>query len=185
MRISTKRILSIILSAAFFIGAIFVFTGPIQGEMKTINEKRAKLATQESLYASQSQAITQVQKLIGSFQDSKSIQTTTSFAMPNGEQAVSALRQIEAIGRAATVSFSSVRFKSAPPRAAATQFLKKLGVLEITLVANGDYASVKELLRKLETTVRVANIKSFTFHPGNVRTAKDTIEVVVEMYYQI
>lgn len=185
MRISTKRILSIIFSGVFFIGAIYMFTGPVQDEMKTINDKRAKLATQQSLYASQFQAIGQVQKLISSFQDSKNIQAQTSFAIPNGEQAVSALRQVEAIGRASNVSFSSVKFKSSAPRVTAQQFLKKLGVLEVTINAGGDYANLKDFLRKLETTVRIANIKSFAFHPGLLRNTKDSVEVVVEMYYQI
>ncbi len=185
MRVSTKRILSIVFSGVFFIAAIYVFTGPIQDEMKTINDKRAKLATQQQLYTSQAQAIEQVQKLISSFQGSQNVQTTAGFAMPNGEQAVSALRQVEAIGRAANIAFGSVKFKSAPPRIGAQQFLKKLGVLEVDITASGDYANLKDFLRKLETTIRIANVKGFVFHPGMLRNAKDSIEVTVEMYYQM
>ncbi len=185
MRISTKRILSIIFSGVFFIGAIYMFTGPVQDEMKTINDQRAKLATQQSLYASQSQAIAQVQKLISSFQGTSNIQSSISFAIPNGEQAVSALRQVEAIGSAANITFSSVKFKSTAPRVTAQQFLKKLGVLEVTIAASGDYANLKDFMRKLETTVRIANVKEYSFHPGLLRNAKDSVEITVEMYYQM
>lgn len=185
MRVSTKRILSIILSGVFFIGAMYMFTGPVQDEMKSINDKRGKLATQQQLYASQSQAIAQVQKLISSFQDSKNLQSQTSYAIPNGEQAITALRQVEAIGRASNITFGSVKFKSTAPRVTAQQFLKKLGVLEVSISATGDYANLKDFMRKLETTVRIANVKNYSFRPGLLRNAKDSVEMTVEMYYQM
>lgn len=185
MRISTKRILSIGIAGLFFIGALFVYLNLIQGEMKKINEKRAKVATQNSLYSNQKQAIDQVESLINQFKNVKNIQETVSLAIPNGEQAVRALRQVEAIGSVSGVKITSAKFQVLSSRSSAQSFLKKIGVLELDLAVRGDYASLKEFVKKLETTVRIANVKKMSFKPAGAKGAQDGVDITVEMYFQI
>ncbi|MFA6365321.1 MAG: type 4a pilus biogenesis protein PilO [Candidatus Paceibacterota bacterium] len=185
MRVSTKRILSIGLAGLFFIGTIVVYVNFIQAEMTTINEKRAKVATQTALFQNQDQAIKQVGSLIDQFKNLTSIQQTASFAIPNGEEAISALRQIEAIGVASNVKIAAIKFQSLPPRSSTQSFLKKLGVLEVDISVKGDYPTLKDFLRKLETTVRIANVNKMAFKPAVARGAQDSLEVTIEMYYQI
>ncbi|MFA6407630.1 MAG: type 4a pilus biogenesis protein PilO [Candidatus Paceibacterota bacterium] len=185
MRVSTKRILSIGLAGLFFIGALVTYLNFIQGAMTIVNEKRAKVATQTALFQNQDQAVKQVQSLIEQFKNVTNIQQTASLAIPNGEEAIRALRQIEAIGIASTVKIASIKFQSLPPRSSAQSFLKKLGVLEVDLSARGDYPSLKDFLKKMETTVRIANIKKITFKPAAVRGGSDSLDITVEMYYQI
>lgn len=163
-----------------------MFTGPVKDEINKINEKRSKVAAQQALYEGQAKMVEDVQNLIKSFQGSKGIQTSVSLAIPNGEQIVGALRQIDAISKEANVALTSVKFSSASSRITQQQMLKKLGALKIGISVGGGYANLKDFLRKIETTVRIANVKSFSFGPGKQNEAGgDSLGLEIEMYYQM
>lgn len=183
MRTSTKRILSIVLSGIFFIGAVFVFTSPVQDEMKVINKKRAEVATKQNANSKNTQVFEQAKKLMANLQTVKTA-NTIALAIPDGEQAVAALRQLEAIARSSGVKFQSVSFKSVVPRSSPEPDLKKLSILEINMIVAGAYPNIKDFLKKIETTVRIANVKDMTYKPGLLRTTDDSFNITIEMYYQ-
>jgi Tfp pilus assembly protein PilO len=184
MRTSTKRILSILFSGIFFIGAIYMFTGPVQEEMKTINKKRAEVATKKSLNSKNTQVFEQAKKLMAELQNIKG-SNTIALAIPDGEQAVSALRQIESIGKSANVKFKTINFKSITPRSSLQPDLKKLSVLEVEVSVVGGYLNLKDFLKKIESSVRVANVKTMSYKPGtDTKVGEDAVDVTIEMYYQ-
>ncbi|MBI5732498.1 type 4a pilus biogenesis protein PilO [Candidatus Jorgensenbacteria bacterium] len=189
IRVSTKRILSIGLAVLFLIGALVVYSTIIRGTAKSIDEQRAIVASKQNLYDNQNNAVEQVQKLIAQFKGLKVLQDAISLAVPSGEETIGALREIEAIARQSNVNVSGVGFEAIVPKASTKSFIKKLGILNITLTLSGGYNDLKRFLQLLETSVRVANVNSFKFKPGVPERGRtgpvfDSLNISVEMYYQ-
>ncbi len=191
MRVSTKRILAIGVSLVLFIGALLVYLNLIRGAMESVNKSRAAVASKTSLLKSQQQIVTQVQNLMQQFQNVGQLRSTISLAMPNGQDNIGALRQIEAIARSSNVLLTSVDFKASLARpargttASSTQNLtKRLGILKVTLNVAGPYESLKRYLSQLETSVRLANVESVKFSPAAAADQSSKMTVTVNMYYQ-
>jgi Tfp pilus assembly protein PilO len=185
MRVSTKRILSIGLAGVFLVGAFVVYAKFISTYMDEVNEKRAAIASKEAAYNNQNSAVKQVQSTIAQFQNFQDIQSKISLAVPNGIQTIQALRQIEAIASRTNSTISSISFKTASSRASKATFLKKIGVLDVSLSVVGGYGDLKQFLSLVETNARVANVQEFKFQPGmNTKAGTDQLTVKLEMYYQ-
>lgn len=185
MRVSTKRILSIGLAGIFLVGAFLVYAQFISGYLTEVNEQRAVLASKETLFANQNSAVKQVQSTIAQFQDFQEIQTKLNIAIPAGIQTIQALRQIEAIAARTNSTISTITFRPVASRASKEAFLKKIGVLDVSLGVLGDYSGLKQFLTYLETNARVANVQEFRFQPGTGEAlGRDLLTVKLEMYYQ-
>lgn len=187
MRVSTKRILSIGLAGIFIIGAFVVYANFISFSMDTVNEKRGTLAAKESIFATQSDAINQVQNAFAQFENTQDVKRKIELAVPDGVETVSALRQIEAVARRSSVTLTSLEFKEVGSRPSQSPFFKKIGILEVTLSASGSYEGVREFLRLFETNARVINVQEFDFESGfspERGGGPDQINLKVEMYYQ-
>ncbi|MDI6821157.1 MAG: hypothetical protein QMD65_03205 [Patescibacteria group bacterium] len=190
IRVSTKRILSIGLSALFLIAAVVIYSTLIRSEIKVIDEKRTIVASKTVLFNNQQNAVNQVSELISKYKGVAKLQQTVSLAVPASENTIGALRQIEAIGRASGVQITSLSFTTSISKSKIKSFTKKLGVLSISIRAEDSYETLKNFLQLLETTVRVANVKTFKFQPGipqpgsRAPVPNDTLNIMVEMYYQ-
>jgi len=191
MRVSTKRILSILTGLAFLLGALFVYLGLIRDEVAAAEKVRGLLVSKEILLGNQERAVTQVRGLIDEFKNFTQLQATVSRAVPNGASAIQALRQIEAIARSANVVISGLDFSAAAaPRttaaapAAGTSVVKRLRTLEVRVRADGSYANLKQFVKLLETSVRVADVRRMNYTPGGLVNSNDTITLEAQMYYQ-
>ncbi len=187
MRVSTKRILSIGASLLLFIGAIIVYANLIIPEVGTITQVRNEVASKGALFQNQSEAVTQVQNLIAQFKNLASLQTTVSLAMPNGQETIGALRQVEATAASAGATLTSLAFKQVFSTQPPTQpFIRQIETFEITLAAQGTYPQLKQFLQLLETSVRVANVTDLKFQPGVGKNADTTnlLSLTVDVYYQ-
>ena len=185
MRTSTKRILSITVAAVFLIATLVVYLNFIRPEVEEISELRALVASKGNLLENQEQAVTDVQDLITQFKNIATLQETAGLAMPGNPETIGALRQIEAIARTSGATLTSLGFKVIAPRSSAAEsFIKKLGIVEVNMSAEGNYEALKQFLQFLETSVRVANIKEFTFRPAGPQGGTDKLVVSGEMYYQ-
>ena len=174
----------------FFIAALLVYFNLIQSEGDAVNQLRSQVASKTALLDGQKQVVGQVQNLIQQFQNVGRLRDTVSIAMPNGEQNIGAVRQIEAIAGVSNVTLSSIEFKVAVSKTVkkadpnAPDLLKKLGTLNITLTATGAYEDLKRFLSDLETSVRVMNVKEFKFVPGVGQNGGDRINLTIETYFQ-
>ncbi len=188
MRVSTKRVLSILVGLIFLLGAFFVYLGLIRGEMTAVGEVRSILASKEALFANQEQAVNQVKDLLNEFKNFSQLQGTVNRAIPDGASSISALRQIEAIGRTAGVIITGLDFSTPTPSSrnapGATSVVQRLRTLEVKVRAEGPYANLKQFVKLLETSVRVANVTDMSYSPRGAGNFGDTLLLEVEMYYQ-
>jgi hypothetical protein len=184
MRVSTKRILSVGLAGIFLIAAFFVYSNFISATLKEVTEQRALLEGKRQLFANQKAAFQQVDGYRVQLEE-KNIQAKLNLAVPNQIDSISALRQVEAAAKKGGAIISGLNFKQVASRSNKQTFLKKIGVLEINLSLSGTYEALKESLRLLETSARVASIKEFKFQPSGSRTGvSDALSLNLEMYYQ-
>lgn len=188
MRVSTKRILSILVGLAFLLGAFSVYLGFIRDAMAAAEEIRGLLASKEALFENQEQAVNQVKGLLDEFKNFARLEETVSRAVPNGISSISALRQLEAVGRTAGVAITGLDFSTpvsgSRNTTGATSVVKRLRTLEIRVRAEGSYESVKLFVKLLETSVRVANVKQLNYAPGGIGTSGGVVTMEVAMYYQ-
>jgi Tfp pilus assembly protein PilO len=184
MRVSTKRIVSILIAAVLVIGALTVYGSAIAPTVRDITTKRGQVLGRSQTLENQSQVVRDVQGLIAEFKNAAALERTVNLAVPNKEETISGLRQVEAAARASGVFVTSLDFEIAPPRAAQLSFLKKLGVLTVRVGATGSYANLKAFLRLLETSVRIANVQDVAFKSASAAQGQESVAVTLEMYYQ-
>lgn len=184
MRPSTKRILSIGLAFLFLIGALVVYQNLIRPVGETVNKKRATVDSKESLFQKQSQAVSQAQDLIGRFKNMANLEETVSLVLPNNPQITQALSQIEAIARVNNAVLSALDVKNPIVQRAGAVLIKDLGVVSVNLSVGGSYENLKAFIRSLETNVRVANVKEFSFRPAAPQGNLYLMNLSVEFYYQ-
>lgn len=188
MRVSTKRILSILVGFLFLMGALFIYLGLIRGEMASVGEVRSLLASKEALFANQEAAVNQVKDLINEFKNFTQLQGTVSRAIPDGASTISALRELEAVGRTAGAVITGLDFSTPTPSSrgasGAASVVKRLRTLEVKVRAEGPYSNLKQFVKLLETSVRVANVTRLNYVPGGVGNSSDIVSLELEMYYQ-
>ncbi len=194
MRLSTKRILSIGLALIFLIAALMTFFSLVSPEFEKVASLRGEVTTKETLFSTQRAVVQQVQKLIEDFKNVAQLRETVSRAVPQGVNTIGAMRQIDAIGRANSVTIASLAFNATTPLPQQTRtrgvvvkksLVKPVGTLEVFITTQGSYQNLREFLRMLETSVRVANIRDFTFSPPEPRSENPgSMSVTAQMYYQ-
>ncbi len=185
MKTSTKRILSIALAALLFVGILVVYASLIKPELAKIDEKRALVVSKESLFASESSAVNQVQDLIGQFQSIVALQETVSLALPQEENVTGILNQIQSIASLSNVSLNSFSVRPLAFKPTKQPLVRRLGSLEIVFAVTGGYENLKQFLKSLETNVRISNITSFRFFPMvNPLISGYSLNLTVETFYQ-
>ncbi|MEK7464756.1 MAG: type 4a pilus biogenesis protein PilO [Patescibacteria group bacterium] len=188
MRTSTKRILSIGLAGLFFIGILVVFTSLIKPEIDEIGIIRGLTTSKERLFENQKSAVSQVQKLIGEFQNIAKLQETVSLALPISEHVTQALSQFQSIAKQAQINLKTFSVRPLSLEATKQPLVKRLGSLEVDLNLEGSYANLKSFINFLETNVRITNITSFNMSPAvsSIGTNQDlyALSLSVDVFYQ-
>ncbi len=174
------------LAALFFIVALIVYSSFIRPELVKIQKQRALVVSKETLFANQQTAVEQVQKLISQFQGIAQLQENVSLAMPREESVTTVLNQLQAIAKNAQVGLVSFSVTPLPFEPTKQPLAKRLGTLELNLVLQGPYDSIKNFLRFLETNVRVINVRNFKVAPASSSGPSDSyiLTIKAETYYQ-
>ncbi len=157
--------LSILLSGLFLIGLLVVITSLIVPEFQNVSSRRAVLYSQQTALQNQTRAVNDVERLIQEFQGFERVRETVTLAMPKSEDIPYALWQVGTLARTAGVTLSS--FDSSPKAFTTSRepLARRLGTLEVTVVASGTYDAVKQFMGYLETNVRVFNVQGFDMTP--------------------
>ncbi len=166
MKTSSKRILSILLSAFFLLATVIVYGSLIQPEIQNATKLQSLVASKSQLYNNQKAAVTQVTNLISQFQSSTAkLQQTVGLAIPIGPNITQALNQWQAIALANQVGLESLNIQpgqSSNPKGATTQALVKgLDNIPTEVDVVGSYDSLKQFLGSTETNARIMNVTAF------------------------
>lgn len=183
MKTSTKRILSIVLAGLFFVGILVVYTSLVRPELAKIGEHRALLVSKEILFNNESNAVSQVENLLGQFQNLAELQDTVSLALPLDANVTGALNQVQSIARLSNVSVSSFAVKPLAFAASKDPLVKRMGSFELNLAVSGSYDNLKTFIKSVETNVRVMNVSSMRLTQAATGDNLN-LALTVEVYYQ-
>jgi Tfp pilus assembly protein PilO len=189
MRASTKRILSIMISAILLIAVVVVYVKFIQPAYSEVQNLRGKIQARQNLLQDQSQAVSQVQNLISQLQNQNisQFQDQISLVLPTTESIPQALNQYQAIAQASGLSIqsASVSYLAIKPSTANINLAKGTGTNRFKLNVLGPYEAIKTFFEAIETNVRLTDLVSSklsrTGQPGQNLFLN---EMVVDSYYQ-
>ena len=187
MNTSTKRALSLLLSAVFLIAALAIFGTFVRPAYDEIQRLRGQLQAQSELVGEQGTAALQVERLLKEYQGSARLGDSLSLALPKDEAMSSLMGQVNALAQLSGLPLQSAAISSMPIRPAlgSLSFVRGFGVLRLELRAFGSYAGLKNFLQKLETNVRVMDLVELKIDQAG-RTNQDLFvyNLTVDTYYQ-
>ncbi len=189
MRASTKRILSIIVSAALMVTVIVVFIKLIKPAYLEVQKLRGEIEARANLLKEQTNAVSQVQNLISQLQTQNvtQFQEQISLVLPLTESVPQALSQYQAIAQAGGLSIQSIglNYLAIKPPVSNIGLAKGRGTVRFKLKVLGSYEAMKTFTQAIETNVRLTDLVSFkisrTGQPGQNLYLN---EIVVDSYYQ-
>jgi Tfp pilus assembly protein PilO len=200
MRVSTKRILSGILSLFFLFLAFIIFIYFIKPVYEETQNLRAEALQKENQLNKQKVLIREFQNLVEKYGNQKDVQQVFSLILPTNLAIGDALTQINGLlsynnmlGMSFNVSRPVIQnLYSATPSA---NFLKPVGTFDITFKFSGSYEDFKNFLNQLETNIRIFDIKNLSISPLSInlqslpKTSTSTAQrlsydITVTTYYQ-
>jgi len=198
MKQSTKRFLSMILSLFFLVGAFiiyFQFIQPLYGDVQTV---RSEMESRQNFLAQQKEAIQKVQQLIGVYQGQGDLQQKVSQVIPTSTDTVGAIAQLNGLASNSRIRIDSLSLGApmlvAPNvvNTAAGQFVtedsftKPLGMVTIQMKLSGTYQDFKDFVAKLETNLRIFEVKTLTIVPSGKNGVSNpyAYDLAVVVYYQ-
>lgn len=187
MKSSTKRALSLLLSAALLLVSLVFYATLIRPEYQTAQELRAELASRSVLLVDQSSTIAQVERLISEYQSVSRLEDNFSLALPEEEQVSSLLAQFNAFSQISGLTIQSVNFTYLALKPAPTKlsFSRGYGTLRLDLKLLGSYNGFKRFLQALETNIRVMDVSGLRVETAG-RSDQDLFvyTLSVDTYYQ-
>jgi Tfp pilus assembly protein PilO len=186
MRPSTYRLLSILGSLAFLIGAIIVYTNLVQPAYSDVQTLRGKKAALQDTIAQDKQAVATVNNLVGQYQNLSQLRDSISNILPTEERVPEAVYQLQGIASARQMEIQSLSFQYLPMQATqAGSLVKPLGTLSVNIRIAGTYQNFKLFLSDLETNIRLMDVSSVKIEGGSVPGVdKLTYTVAIDTYYQ-
>ena len=187
MKASTKRALSLLLTAIFIVTSLVIYVSLILPEYENVKTLRGQLTSKTNLYNNEQRAITQVQNLIAQYQGSARLGDQLSLVLPSEEAVSSIMSQLNAISQLNSIKIQGVGIEYLPIKPAATSLTSAhgIGTLRLDLKLAGTYASFKAFLSDMEKNVRVMDTKLLQIDKtGNDNDDSYLFSLNVDTYYQ-
>jgi len=185
MKSSTYRLLSILGSLAFLIGAVLVYTNLVQPAYSDVQNLRGKKTALQDTIVQDEQAVATVNNLVGQYQSLSQLRDSLSNILPTEERVPEAVYQLQGIASVRQMEIQSLSLQYLPMQATQPGSLTKpMGTLSVNLRVAGTYQNFKLFLSDLETNIRLMDVSSIRIEGGNIPGGKLTYTVVVNAYYQ-
>jgi Tfp pilus assembly protein PilO len=190
MRASTKRIISILASAALLIATLVLWQFAISGEYDAVQKLRGEVASKLEAAGNAEAAVKQLRKIIEEFQGITRVQESFNLSLPNSENLPQAIGQIQGIAAAANLTLQSMGVEILPLRVlaqgASKDFTKAVGVIRLNFGLLGTYESFRSFLQALETNVRIFDTFDVTISRagGSANRNLYLYNLSVDTYYQ-
>lgn len=187
MKASTKRALSLILSAGLLVAALVIYAVLIRPEYQSMLKLRGELVSKVNLFEKQQNVMTNMQNLIAQYRGAEKLSDSLSLALPEEENISSIMYQINALSQLSGLTAQSVgiSYLSVKPSAGKSFSRQGLGALRLDFRLIGNYAGLKKFLPALETNIRVMDVKALKLESAS-KTDSDlfTYLLTVDTYYQ-
>lgn len=189
MKASTKRILSILISASLMIAVIIIFLKLIKPAYVEVQNLRGEINARVILLEDQTKAVSQVQNLISQLQEQNisQFQEQISLILPLTESVPQALSQYQTIAQVNGLNIQSagLNYLAIKPSASNISLAKRIGTVRFKLKILGSYEALKTFMQAVETNVRLTDLVELKIsRAGQPKQNLYLNEVVVDAYYQ-
>jgi len=188
MRYVSRSLLAGISVVFILIGiwALFRYDYP---QLKKIIKSWEERRLLKNEFQTEKEKLEKVQKIFESYHSFLPAKEKISLFLPEKREIGEVLYQLEGLANLSNVKlnqciFSEVRKEKKLPRFSdkKEKLTKDFGTLSVALEVEGDYPSIKNFLKKIETNIRVMDIKRINLNKVG-KSLKGT--VTVDFYYQL
>ena len=183
-----SRILMITASAFFLImGIWFLFSydySSFQEIIKSWQERKIL----ENEYQVEKEKLKKIQEIFEAYHSYLPTQEKISLLLPEKIENGELVYQLEGLADFSNVELIKASFNEIKTEKKGAAYLKKekklikdLGIISVNLEVEGDYPSLKEFLRKIETNIRVMDVKRMELYKAGKGLAAN---LTLYLYYQ-
>lgn len=175
-------------SLILLIGAIFVYSTLLKPAYDEVNQLRGDLASKSEVLEDQKKVVAKVKELLSQTQTLESAKKAVSLVLPNREEYPTLINQLSSLARTDGLTLESINLSKSTFGRTISQSADKtpvVSVLQASLSVKGPYQSLKNFIQKLETNIRVMDLKKITVIPGAEGSGDNfSYNLVVNVYYQ-
>lgn len=197
MKQSVKRLISMVVSLIFLVGAFVLFFYFVQPAYQDMLDLKSQLGNLEVLRAEQEVIFKNLQGLISTYNESQEVREIVSLALPLNPSVAEFVAQINglAINNNLTAQFYSISPILEPViseedrrqegKEKSITNVKPVNTISFSARLSGSYSDFKNFLKQLETNVRVFDIKTISIQPASQENSDLYFyDLTVETYYQ-
>ena len=184
MRSATKRLISVLVSLGFLIGAIIVFSSLVLPAYRDVQQLRGEKKSLETVVEEEEQLITTANRLLTEYQSAANLQNSLSLVLPREEALPGMINQIQGIAKSTGVTIEGMNVENLPLEHSRTSsIVEPVGSFKVTIRVKGDYTALRSYIQSLETNVRIIDVDSFALSSGGA-AGPLTVDLVLRTYYQ-
>lgn len=192
MKNSTRRFLSLLISALLIFGAgamYMMFVQPVYDEIGTL---RAQLADRQTNLQTRTDAAAQLKKLLDQYGGKQQAFDQMTLALPESPDTAVLLAQLQGAAVASKISLASLEYsqqstlQSSQGAQNKNSTLQPIGTVGFQVTATGTYDGVLQFISSLEQSTRLMDIKSLSLTPENANFLNGDMrmDARVSAYYQ-
>ncbi|MDE2000954.1 MAG: type 4a pilus biogenesis protein PilO [Patescibacteria group bacterium] len=187
MKSSTKRALSLLLSAALLIAALAIYATLIVPEYDVIQGLRGTIEAKTQVLDLETKAVQQVKSLIVNLKNISNISASLSSALPSDQQLATAVAQLNALAQVHGLAVQGIGVTLPPvmPSPVSQSFAKNIGTLRFDVKFAGTYSGMRDFLYDVERNLRIMDVQGLTVD-SSTKSGQDlvTFSAVIDTYYQ-
>ena len=127
-----------------------------------------------------------VEKLIGQYSSIADLRSGLSVTLPGEEETASIVNQLQGIASTNNMLMNSLSLRPLAIKPTGfEEIVRPVGALRVSMNLIGDYESVKNYLKAVETNVRIMDVQSFQIENAGLTTGPYEYQIEVDIYYQL
>ncbi|HEY4498383.1 MAG TPA: type 4a pilus biogenesis protein PilO [Candidatus Paceibacterota bacterium] len=181
----TKRFLGVILTLAFFVGAVSFYSSLVVPSYREVQELRAERRSLARLVEEERSIVESVNRLLGQYQSISDFQRSLSLVLPTEEEVPGIINQLQGIARTSGVAIDSLELDALPIEPVkSSSVIEPIGKLRVDLRLRGNYSAIKSYLAALATNIRIMDVDSLRVEGGGTNDNVLNYTLTVNTYYQ-
>ena len=195
MKVSTKRILSILSSTILLVGSLVALTYLIQPAYSNIMDTRAQIVSKTKIRDTYDSSIKQAEKIKADYQNLLDTQQSISSILPPQEDLPETVNQVSGLAALnnldlQTLSLTKPEVKSSSNTTDKKDFIKAIGTMKTSFKIVGSYESFRNFIGQLENNSDLLDLESLKITPFIDTVSKTqvqdkyTYDLEVDNYYQ-
>lgn len=190
MKVSTKRVFSILIAIFMFIASLFIYSSLIKSIYAEIKNKRTEIVGRLELINKYETSIKQIQKILSEYQNISQFAETISSILPPEQNVSQSVNQISGLAKINNliINFLSVQQLAITP-SSKPDLIRGRGVLRLNFALTGSYENFRKFVQTMETNISLMDLVSLKIEPKietGLKSVKDNFSyaMAVDTYYQ-